>query len=599
MEMVMGKKSFVSAAVIAVVFLFFFISSVAAAAQRGKAASSDLVPDELKSLKVEDYFIEGNGSPVGSIQNASGYVIVFHKDTGRAYFAAAGDAVYRKDIFYTLNDSRCRIRFSTEDIITMGENSKIVADEVTDDRASGEKKSSVSMLKGKAMFYVVRLFKYKKVSAVVNTPAAVMGVRGTKFGVEVRKVSEKVADISDRSFVYLAQNDSANSETIVYGFEGSVDVTSNIDGNTQTVGEGQTLVLDNTGSGNIEQTDPGAANQFIGETEGGGGGGASGGSGSGSGGSESGTGGSGEEGGGTGDTGGTEGSSAENIAQNVTGSSIDQQGQSSTTDAWPVNRMGYFTAMLTFYDGESKSHSGTFMSSELQDFTNPGDPAYGNDAYDPDDNEMWVNRNSSKLTKINSDNYVDGEYPVIFTNLGHNAYMEWGYWTMTDSVDIGDGMYYHVDNRGYYITGDNTSDIDMANLQSIEGWWLYSGGADGTYWTDGGGVNMTGGFDAKVNFNSQSILEFNMTVTGEGHMASVTGASGSFEGTSHFILDLTSSGTAAIDENDGDFKASGSFYGPAAQSMGGAWRVETEGSNATGIFHGDKKGATDPPFSIL
>ncbi|MDP3284577.1 MAG: FecR family protein, partial [Desulfobacterales bacterium] len=245
----MKKYFFIS--LIAVLFLLGLVSFSAADAgvPRGKSASADVLPDELKSVKIEDYFVESKGLPAGSIQNATGYVVVVHKDTNKAYFAATGDAVYQQDVFYTLKDSRCRIKFSTEDIITMGESSRIVVEEIVDDQKNKEKKSSVSMLKGKAMFYVMRLLKYKKVSASVNTPTAVMGVRGTKFGVEVRKVSEKVADLSDNSFIYLAQNEPGNFETVVYGFEGTVDVTSTSDGNTQTVGAGENLVLDNTGSG--------------------------------------------------------------------------------------------------------------------------------------------------------------------------------------------------------------------------------------------------------------------------------------------------------------------------------------------------------------
>ncbi|MDP2862535.1 MAG: hypothetical protein Q8N95_07070 [Desulfobacterales bacterium] len=90
---------------------------------------------------------------------------------------------------------------------------------------------------------------------------------------------------------------------------------------------------------------------------------------------------------------------------------------------------------------------------------------------------------------------------------------------------------------------------------------------------------------------SHWVTEFNLDVVSgdieQPHSASITGAFGSFEGgTSHFGV----SGDGALDGDDGAFNASGSFYGPAAQSMGGIWRIETEGSNATGIFHGDKQG---------
>jgi hypothetical protein len=581
-------KKYIFLTLIAVFFMLdcFVISAADTGIPRGKSAAENLLPDELKSIKIDDYFVESKRSPAGKIENATGYVVVQHKDTNRAYFAVTGDDVYQEDIFYTLKNSRCRIKFSTEDIITMGENSKVVADEIIDDRASQKKNSIISMLKGKAMFYVVRLFKHKTVSATVKTPTAVMGVRGTKFGVEVRKAGEKFADLSDKT-IYFAQNGSGSFETVIYGFDGEVEVNSPADGSKNNVGAGETLIVDNNGAGDIERTDPDAANRFIQDTEGGGVTG-------GTLGADTGT----VEGGLTGDTGNN---TSEDLAQTLTGTANDQTSNTETPAGGPAGRMGYFTAMLTYIDYlEYKYHDGTFMSDGLQDFNNPEDAFYGSYAYDPNENEMWVNWVNGKLTKINGENgEVDAEYPINVNELGYNSYMRWGYWTQTTPMPIPSSDYL-IDNKGYYIYGDNTSNSDMATLNSIDAWWLYSGGVHGTYWTDSGGADMTGTFNAKVNFNSESIQEFNfVNVAGGGHNLFVEGASGSFDGTSHFTLSGggETGGTVYIDsvENTGDFKANGSFYGPAAQSIGGIWTVGTEGSNAAGIFHGDKQGVTSPP----
>ena len=172
--------------------------------------------------------------------------------------------------------------------------------------------------------------------------------------------------------------------------------------------------------------------------------------------------------------------------------------------------------------------------------------------------------------------------------------MGWGFWTMAVPVDLSDGKYYHVDNRGYYLSGENTSDSAMGGLQNLESWWLYSGGAEGTYWTDTGGKDMTGTFEAKVTFMDKLISNFNLSVAGEGHSVSVRGASGFLGGTSHFGL---STGAALIDETGGVFRVRGSFYGPAAQAMGGVWNIDSGSKYAAGIFHGDKPDEpTSPPY---
>ena len=69
------------------------------------------------------------------------------------------------------------------------------------------------MAKGKAMFYVMRLLGYKNIDTSVKTRTAVMGVRGTKFGVEVVPGSEKmgqgkrivIADSSNYGFEMMAE----------------------------------------------------------------------------------------------------------------------------------------------------------------------------------------------------------------------------------------------------------------------------------------------------------------------------------------------------------------------------------------------------------
>ncbi|NVL90255.1 MAG: FecR domain-containing protein [Desulfobacterales bacterium] len=242
---------------------------------RGNAASDEALPKEMEGLDVKDYYIASKAKPIGLIQTVTGHMVVLHRDTNRAYFAAQGDAIFQQDALFTLEESRCRIKFVTEDVITMGEDTRIDVDEIIDDHELQKKKSTISMLRGKGMFYVVPLFRYKDISTSVKTPTAVCGVRGTKFGVEVRESGGKlaqvgpvyIADASDTGFSYLAQETPADTETVVHCFEGEVEAFSPIDNTTQTVGEGETLDLTTVGAGVIEPTDPAAAQEFMEETE--------------------------------------------------------------------------------------------------------------------------------------------------------------------------------------------------------------------------------------------------------------------------------------------------------------------------------------------
>ena len=96
----------------------------AAEANRGNAVPSAFLPEELKDTAVKDHFLPATGKQAGTITSMKGHVVVLHKDTGEAYFAAEGDTVFNQDVFFTLRGSLCRLKFFNADVISMAENTK-------------------------------------------------------------------------------------------------------------------------------------------------------------------------------------------------------------------------------------------------------------------------------------------------------------------------------------------------------------------------------------------------------------------------------------------------------------------------------------------
>jgi hypothetical protein len=241
------------------------------------AANADTLPDELMGFTIRDAFVPLDSKPVGTIRALRGKLVVRHGRTFKAYYAKRGDRLYKHDILYTLKGARCRVQLVTADVITMAADTRISMDNVVDDRQKSKKSTRFSVLKGKAMFYVIRLFRYKTVAAEVRTPTAVCGVRGTKFGVKVSPADRTSAQarplyLADASGTLppglLAQAaGEPQMETTVYGFDGQVSVTSTVDGTTQTVGAGQNVVMGTTGGGPVVVTPPSEARQFNSETE--------------------------------------------------------------------------------------------------------------------------------------------------------------------------------------------------------------------------------------------------------------------------------------------------------------------------------------------
>jgi len=250
-----------SLAVFSVAFLIVF--AVAAAENRGNAAPRSLLPDDLRGVAIADSFLASEGKEAGVIQGVAGSVIVRRTGPNQAYYAAPGDTLYEKDTIYTVKDSRCKFKLLSGDQVTMGEKTKIAIRGFLLDRAKKTKSSAFQMLSGKAIFLAVRLAGFRQRSMTVETETAVSGVRGTRFGVEIRKsggkaaapVPVQVASLSDDAFLNLAQSTGGNgSVTVVHGIEGKVAVQSRQDGRSQTLGPGRSIESSLAGLGNVFQT---------------------------------------------------------------------------------------------------------------------------------------------------------------------------------------------------------------------------------------------------------------------------------------------------------------------------------------------------------
>ncbi|MEI7636287.1 MAG: FecR family protein [Syntrophus sp. (in: bacteria)] len=602
---------------------------------RGHGAPTDALPKDLKNVSVKDYFLPGKTKEAGVVQTAIGHVVVASGNLSQAYFAINGDKLYEQDIVFTLKASKCRIKLLNNDVITLGAHTRITVKEVSGDRNAPEKKTNLSMARGQAMFYAIRTLSQKGAAMTVESPTSVAGVRGTKFGMEVTIEGEKtigalpllLADASDDwgRYLILAQASriqrlpptgptgptgpvgptgqagptGPNITTTVHGFDGTVTVTSTVDGRTQSVGAGQTVSASPLGMGAIMPTPPQVSQRFQSETNVPPPGGGS----SQSSGSNSGTG-SGNAPSATTIIGGTGTPTTitvdtSNITQEQNVNKIEEQQQQPTTTATdPVtdprtnassstsgNKVGYFASLLSNLTGGT--FAGGFSSQYRYDSNSnmwargPNDADYvrvlGNEGFNAAPTLKWVvfdsgTKNSGELSSA-----------ISSTTLGSNDNVEWGYATVPGSFTVGNTSY-AIDNRTYWITGNNTPSLAVIPGSSA----TYSGGAGGTYWTAAGGINMSGTFSGDVNFTSAMLSNFNLDVSGSGASAYIHNASGYFASDASFTI-TPSSGTWNLNGVTPDrTTAIGSLYGSTGVVMGGVWGMYSTANNtaAVGIFGG-------------
>ena len=597
------------------------IGPAGAAANRGKAAPANLLPAELKNLEIKDYYNGSGAKEVGVIQTAMGHVVVAKADLKGAYYAAQGDRLFEGDVIFTLKGSKCRFKLTVEDVVTMAENTRVGIKAFNENRQQKAKNAVFSMQKGKAMFYALRLFKYRDTAMLVETPTSVTGVRGTKWGVEIVELGESptaslpimVADTSDAGFRYLAQANNPNSTTIVHSFEGRVEVLSTADRRMSYIYGGQSIESGARGLGDSYVTPANISQRFQADTyvPSTGGSGDTSGAGQPGGGTTGAAGGAGDNGTTTDSTGTTNTVTGSTGTTNTVDTSTITQSEAVTIPSTemidPVrdnfaNAAGegiYSAGMLTDKTGASleevfvsitrqgKVGNQWFRGSKNQSLDyirayspgSPGKPWL-----------KWVSFNSgaNQTGDLGTDFIVDS-----VTVLGEYSYMKWDYSILTTPFAL-DGREYYLNNKIYSIGG-----LVVPSLVGLTGTGTYSGPAYGTYWTENGGTDMTGSISTAVNFGNYALTNFQMNVSGGGASASISDAHGTVGSNAHFQI---SGGTWDLNGVTPDNQmAYGSLYGSQADSIGGSWGMYKASLNtgAVGIFQGDATFAPVPVDPVV
>ena len=592
---------FILSAIFILVGLLLPFSQASAASSRGLAVPRNALPAELGQMDIKDYYAAAGTKGIGAIKSVVGHAVVFREDRRYAYFAAPGDRIFERDVVYTLKGSRCRVQLDTSDVATMGESTRLMIKTNLDNRQTKVKSTTFAMNRGKAMFYALRLMKYKGSSMEVETPTAVCGVRGTKWGMEVLELEGKpvaslpvqVAELSDAGFRYLAQANQPQFQTNVYSFEGSIQVTSTTTGQGTTLNTGQGLNVGGAGLGNPFPTPPGVASQFQAATSAPGGGGGTGTDGAGGGGAGTGP-----------ETGPGPGSNIPDTSGLTQQQNTQQQAQQENTQSQIPNRpAGFAKGMISFEDAWSYAWNtvqgyawfNNFDSTdEYNNYSGPkmkvsGTYVFGTSGGQLQMTYLDVDTGPSTWVPITSGLPATISYSV----LGSNPYAEWGYWTQSTPMTaaMSPGNVYYLNNKSYYIIGDGTgSNVSRA----ISG--IYSGPAYGTLWTSSGGADMTGQFSASLDFSTRAISNFNLHVSGNSHTATMNGMSGRFGGSQdpgRFWIDSAWGGTWGLDGYGTKYAwVDGRMFGPAAETMGGIWSLMTDWSSiaASGVFAGTKTG---------
>lgn len=126
---------------------------------------------------------------VGQVKTAKGTVHV--ERDGKRLPASVGMPIRQSDALVTGADGSVGVTFSDNSLLSTGPNSVLVVDRYSFDSTTHAGKFDAFLKKGTLAVVSGKMVKQSPDAMKVRTPAAIMGVRGTEFVVQVEEPAKK------------------------------------------------------------------------------------------------------------------------------------------------------------------------------------------------------------------------------------------------------------------------------------------------------------------------------------------------------------------------------------------------------------------------
>ena len=184
------------------------------------AAGGRMTPDVVRALagaRAPGEYAQAEGDigaqPIGTIETVDGLVLVTRVD-GVQVAATAGDPIFQGDVIDTNEDGSVFAVFLDGTSFAMGQDSRVVLDELIYDPATAEGSAVFTALEGTFSFVSGDIAKSDPDAMIIKTPVAICGVRGTKVGI-------KVAETGETYFALLEEGIDISGEIILSNLGGS------------------------------------------------------------------------------------------------------------------------------------------------------------------------------------------------------------------------------------------------------------------------------------------------------------------------------------------------------------------------------------------
>jgi len=129
---------------------------------------------------------------VGRFTQVEGRVDLLKEGNLPAVAVKVGDTVGPKDVIRTKSMSRAQITFIDNSTLTISPESRIAIEEFKFDEAQQKRSAVLNIFQGLALAVVNKVIKAEEPDFVVKTHTAIVGVRGTEFGMRLAPNSSTI-----------------------------------------------------------------------------------------------------------------------------------------------------------------------------------------------------------------------------------------------------------------------------------------------------------------------------------------------------------------------------------------------------------------------
>lgn len=190
----------------------------ALATEGGAMIDADLAARLAGPLAPGQYVAAGDGIeelPIGRVEESIGEATATRVD-GTTVSLQKDSPVFQGDIIETAEEGAIAIVFIDETTFSLGEDARMVLDELIFDPTSLEGSSSFSVIQGVFVFVSGEIAENNPDEMLVSTPVATLGIRGTKVGGYAAQEGE------ENKIALLSEGDGEVGEVLVYNPSGQV-----------------------------------------------------------------------------------------------------------------------------------------------------------------------------------------------------------------------------------------------------------------------------------------------------------------------------------------------------------------------------------------